>query len=213
MHAGERIEAARALLDRAVFDGEDDALDRAERELDAVEADLALRRGQIARTRGRPRHPDGPDELTSLEHAVRLYQGLGDERGEAEALLWVAIHHQMARRDDDTAVPLLRRALDLATRAGDRMTTSYVLRHLGIADHAAGRLDEARDRLAESTRLRRELGFLPGVAANLVGLAHVAMARGENDRAAELIDEAADLAGRGGAGAVLRSVEQARTRL
>jgi hypothetical protein len=31
-------------------------------------------------------------------------------------------------------------------------------------------LDEARERLEESVRLRREVGFMAGVAANMVGL-------------------------------------------
>jgi hypothetical protein len=59
----------------------------------------------------------------------------------------------------------------LAAQVGDKLTMSYAVRHLGIAEYVADRLDRARERLAESVRLRRELGFLPGVAANLVGLA------------------------------------------
>jgi Flp pilus assembly protein TadD len=50
---------------------------------------------------------------------------------------------------------------------------SEALRHLGIAEHRAGRLDTARQRLEESVRLRREIGLMPGVAANLVGLAYI----------------------------------------
>jgi hypothetical protein len=36
------------------------------------------------------------------------------------------------------------------------LTLSYALRHLGIAEHRAGHLDQARSYLEESTRLRRQ---------------------------------------------------------
>ncbi|MEP6696600.1 MAG: tetratricopeptide repeat protein [Pseudonocardiales bacterium] len=90
------------------------------------------------------------------------------------------------------------------------MTLSYALRHLGIAEHASGRLDPARDRLTESVRLRREIGFLPGVAANLVGLAYIAAGTGRREEALTLLDEAAALSEASGAQAILRSVEEAR---
>lgn len=91
-----------------------------------------------------------------------MYHALGDERGEAEALFWVGCFHQVARRDNATAGPYLERSLELASRAGDKQTMSEALRHQGIAEHAAGRLDPARERLEESTRLRRETGLMPG---------------------------------------------------
>jgi hypothetical protein len=82
-----------------------------------------------------------------------------------------------------------------------------------MADHAAGRLDTARERLAESVRLRREIGFLPGVAANLVGLAYVAAEQGHREEALALLEEAGAIAGASDAHRVLRSVEEARTAL
>ena len=74
-----------------------------------------------------------------------------------------------------------------------------VLRHLGIAAHAAGQLDQARQRLEESTTLRRETGQLPGAAANMVGLAYIAAAQGRGGDARALLDEAAALATDSGA--------------
>jgi hypothetical protein len=87
---------------------------------------------------------------------------------------------------------------------------SEALRHLGIAEHAAGRLDAAWERLEESVRLRREIGFMPGVAANLVGLAYVAAGQGRRDDALALIDEASSIADASGAQAIVRQVAQAR---
>ena len=116
-------------------------------------------------------------------------------------------------RDDDTAIPVLERSYELAAQVGDKLTMSYALRHLGYADHTAGRLAAARERLEESTRLRREIGLLPGVAANMVGLAYVAAAQGRRDDALALIEEAGSIADASGAHAVMRQVEEARTQL
>ncbi|MER5940587.1 tetratricopeptide repeat protein [Streptomyces sp. NPDC001928] len=213
MTADTRIEQAQLLYERAVFGGDSDALATADRELDTVEADLALARGRIVHARFLVERAEDARELELFERAARLYGELGDVRGEGEALFWVGAFHQVVRDDTESALPAFARSLDLATRAGDRLTMSYALRHLGIADHMAGRLDAARDRLEESTRLRRELGFLPGVAANLIGLAHLAAQTDRRDEAAELLREAADAAGKAGAQGVLRWVAEAREHL
>ena len=216
----ERIENARRLYERAVFEGDAAALAKAGRSLDGVEADLALARGRLLHTRflhqrdeGSGQASEDPAELPLFDRAVRLYQALGNVRGEAEALFWVGCFHQVVRRDNDTAVPLLDRSLELATQAGDKMTMSEALRHLGIAAHAAGRLDEARARLEESTRLRRELGQPAGVAANLIGLGYIAAGQGRRDDALAILAEAADLATASGAHRILRSVEEAQAAL
>jgi tetratricopeptide (TPR) repeat protein len=211
--ADERIERARHLYERAVFGGDGGALETAERELDAVEADLALARGRIAHARFLEGRDEDPDELPLFERAARLYGALGDARGEAEASFWVGCFHQVVRNDEGAAVPALERSLGLAAGVGDSLTESYALRHLGIAEHRAGRLDAARRRLEESTRLRREVGFLPGVAANLVGLAYIAAAEGRREDALALATEAGGIAEASGAQGVARQAEEARARL
>ncbi|MGW9209265.1 hypothetical protein ACWGR4_20045 [Embleya sp. NPDC055664] len=90
---------------------------------------------------------------------------------------------------------------------------SYALRHLGIAEHRAGRLDQARERLEWSTRLRRELDFPAGVAANLVGLAYIAAGQDRCDDALALIEEASVLAEAADAKGITASIEEARTAL
>ncbi len=205
----QRIERAGALYERAVFGGDVGALAKADRVLDAVEADLALARGRVVHARFLEERVENPNELLLFERAAELYRDLGDERGEAEALFWVGTCHQVLRDDHDTALPALRRARELAERAGDALTLSYVLRHLGFVEQAAGRVDATRELFLESTRLRREVGFLPGVAANLVGLAYLTT----GDEATHHLDEAAAIARDCGADGVLRWVEQARARL
>ncbi len=146
-----------------------------------------------------------------FDRAAELYRALDDSRGAAEALLWVGIFHQFVRHDDDAAMPALRQSRELAKQAGDQLALSYTLRHLGIAEHRAGRLDTAREHLEESTRLRREVNFLPGVAANLVGLSYIVAAQGRRDEAMTAAAEASRIAEATGAHAIARQAEEAQT--
>src|SRR5579862_2007779 len=153
----ERVRQAGRLYEQAVLSGDAAPLAAADRELDAAEADLALARGRVAHARfllGRDRDPaaeaEESGELALFERAAGLYQALGDTGGEAAALFWAGCCHQVIGRDDGTAVPLLERSLELATEAGDPVTMAEALRHLGIAAHRAGHLDEARARLEEA---------------------------------------------------------------
>lgn len=214
---GDRLTSARRRYEQAVFGGDPSGLAEAHRTLDGAEADLALARGQLhhaAVLAGTDVPAEtATQERTLFERAVRLYQDLGDARGEAEAQFWLGVYHQVAADDHASAAPHLERALVLARQSDHDMTTAYALRHLGIAAHRAGRLAEARDRLQESTRLRRSLGFWPGVAANLVGLAYLAAAQSRPDEVRTLLDEAEDLAETAGAHGVLTSVREARAAL
>lgn len=220
MSGDQRIERARALYQEAVFGGDTSVLDDAERDLDGVEADVALARGRIVHARfldqrastGVPPAED-PSELALFQRAAELYRELGDVRGEAEALFWIGCLHQVIRRDNDTAVPMLERSRELAAQVGDIPTEAEALRHLGIAAHMAGRLNEARQRLEESSRLNREIGKLPSVAANMVGLAYVAAGEGRRADALATLDEAYVIAGTRGAHVVVRQIQQARTEI
>ena len=93
------------------------------------------------------------------------------------------------------------------------MTMSEALRHLGIAEHAAGRLEAARLHLEESTRLRREIGAWPGVASNLVGLIYIAAAQDRRDDALKLAAEARAIAEASDATGLLRQIEEASAQL
>ncbi|MDX3453648.1 tetratricopeptide repeat protein [Streptomyces sp. ME02-8801-2C] len=213
MTTDERIAQAELLYERAVFGGDSSALASADRNLDEAEADLALARGKVIHARFLEERVEEARELELFERAAELYGRLGDVRGEGEAVFWVGTFQQVVRDDNEAALPCFERALDLATRAGDRLTTSYVLRHLGFVDHMAGRLAEARAHFEESTRLRRELGFLPGVAANLIGLAYIAAQQERRDDAAALLKEATELAESSDSHGVLRWVAGAREEL
>ncbi|MFC6083247.1 tetratricopeptide repeat protein [Sphaerisporangium aureirubrum] len=220
MSAGDRIGLARTLYERAVFSGDVSVLADAERGLDAVEADVALARGRILHARflnergsGGSSPAEDPAELPLFERAIELYRALGDVRGEGEALFWIGCLHQVIRRDNEAAVPELEQSRRLAAQVGDKPTQAEALRHLGIAAHMAGRPDEARERLEESSRLFREIGALPVVAANMIGLAYIAAGQDRRADALATLDEAHAIAQAHGAHAIARQIEQARTEI
>jgi tetratricopeptide (TPR) repeat protein len=204
---------ARDLYDRAVFGGDAEALTQADEQLDQVEAGLCLARGRIAHARYLVNRVEQPHELELFERAAALFARCGAPNGEAEAVFWVGTWHQVVKGNHDAAVPALRRAVDLASAAGDGLTLSYALRHLAFAASAQGDASQAWQLMQESTDLRRQLGFWPGVAANMVALAYLAAESGRREDAGVLLDEAAALAAANGAEGVSQWVEQARHHL
>ncbi len=154
-----------------------------------------------------------PHEGILFERAVQLYAKIGDLRGEAKAHFGVGMFHQVVRGDTAAALPSLQRSYTLAVQVGDRLTQSYAVRHLGFADLAAGDTTRGRERLEESVRLRREVGFQPGIAAGLLALAEVAAEEGRRDDALAMIDDATAIAMASGAHGIQRWIDQARERL
>ncbi|MEV4276523.1 GNAT family N-acetyltransferase [Actinoplanes xinjiangensis] len=188
---------------RAAFAGDPSELAGADRRLAVQQAEICLSRAKLAHARFLTGTGDHQEELPLLDRAVTLFRQAGDVTGEAEALGWTGIFHQVVRQDDAEAVPFFRRAAE----RGDPLTRSFALRHLGVAEHRAGNLTAARELLEESTALRRELDFPVGVAANLVGLIYIAAAEGRDT--ADMITEARALASAAGATTVLAEIEEA----
>ena len=219
MSTDERLERARRRYEAATFGGDSSGLAAAEADLDGVEAELALTRGKIIHSRFLEQRGSGgaaaedPREVELFTRASVLFRAAGDVRGEAESLFWIGCFLQVVRGDEAIAIPYLERSRELAAQAGDKLTISYALRHLGFTEYSAGRFDEARQMFEESTRLRREVGFLPGVAANLIALGEVV---GEQDGQAAglaLITEAEAIARECGARGVLGWAAEARAEL
>jgi tetratricopeptide (TPR) repeat protein len=213
MSADDHLRQAAELCDRVVFEGDNRVLPAADRALDAVEAELSLARGRVIHARFLDERTEDPRELALFERAATLYEALADTRGQAGARFQIGVYHQVVRGDNTAAVPEFERSRSLAEQAADGLTLSYALRHLGIAAHMAGRLDDARRHLEESTRLRRERDFTAGVAANLVGLAYIAQAQERHDDAVALLDEAETLARSVQAHRIAEQVTQARMKM
>jgi tetratricopeptide (TPR) repeat protein len=201
---------AKNLYERSVFYGEAEALDAADRELDVLEAGVALARGRVVHARYLRERVEDPRERELFERAVAGFAELGDVRGEAESLFWLGTYHQVVHGDHDTAEPLLARARELAIQADDRLVLSYAVRHLGFVSMERGDRDSARALLEESVRLRREVGFQPGVAAGLLSLAHAAREDGDRDGGLALLDEAEQVANACSAKGIIGWIAQSR---
>lgn len=79
-------------------------------------------------------------------------------RGEPEAQFWIGCFHQVVRDDNVADVPPLTVASEPARKTGDELTLSYALRHLGIAAHMAGDLNDARALADEAAELAASAG-------------------------------------------------------
>jgi hypothetical protein len=208
----QRLTEAYELYEASVFYGDVGAVNRAKPMLAAVEADLSLARGRLLHAEYlKDRRQADPRELPSFERAAELYIELGDERGEAEALFWIATYHQVLHHDGEASIPFLDRAEVLARRVGDKLLLSYIARHIGFVEQLVhGDLEAARRRQEESVALRREVGHLPGVAAGLLALAEVAKARGDATERDRLLDEAESVALESGAKGIQRWITAER---
>ncbi|MFE1292412.1 tetratricopeptide repeat protein [Streptomyces sp. NPDC058751] len=213
MRERDRMERVRELYESAMFGGDASALAAADQELDAVEAAVSLERGKVMHVRFLDDRREDPRELVLFERAAELYRRLEDTGGEADALFWIGCWHQVVRGDGTTGVPYFERSYELARSVGDRRTMSYAVRHLGFAAVEAGRFDRARASLTESVELRREIGFMPGVAAGLVALAHLSVDTDDREAAVGHLDEARTVAEQCGAKGVSVWIEQAQARL
>jgi tetratricopeptide (TPR) repeat protein len=206
------VERAEHAYHRAVFGGDLSHLGSALDDIADDETPTAqLARGKLLHARFLLERVRDDAELACFEDALLGFQAARDHRGQAEALFWQGCYWQVVARDETRAIGPLQAAEQLSSGCNDALTRSYALRHLGIAAHNSGDLDTARQLLEESARLRRDLGFEEGVAANLVGLCYVAAAQGRTHDAVRLAEEAEMLARDAGADAIRTQAETART--
>ena len=206
-----QLRAARC-YDDATFGGRPELVAEGERELDAVEADLALARGKLLHARFLDSR-DNPDEreLALFEKAAGLYRKLDDRAKLADALFWMGCCHQVVLDDESTALDFFHESYDLAAEVGAGLVRSFAVRHLGFAALSTGELELARTRFAESLRLREDVGAAPPVvAAAIIPLAALADQCGEYAQAEELYARAHRIAEDNGAVGVLGWIEQAR---
>ena len=204
-------EVSRRLRDRydqASFGGDEAAFAAGLTEITALRGVIDLAHGKLLHTQFMGDHQDRPGELTAFERAVAAFQEAGEVRGEAEALFWVGCYHQVVHGDGEAALPWFARAKELAEAAGDELTLSYVERHLGFIDWAAGRAGQARSRFEKSLSLRRKLGFQAGTAAALLALAEFCASQGDTAEADRYVTEARQLAEACGARGVLRWIDK-----
>jgi tetratricopeptide (TPR) repeat protein len=208
------FERADLLNEQALFTGSVEAREAAGRELTRAEARLLQEKGRILHAKFLAvRGAEDPAELEHFERSLELARQAGDERLESWAHFWVGIVHQVIRGDHDSALPHFQRAYDWAKTNGDSLLRSYAVRHLGFGWYEQGQRDDGLRALEESVELRREEGFLPGVAAGLLTLAELAAEEGRPDDARPLLVEAKEAADASGAAVFGARVDEVLAKL
>ncbi|HEU6445421.1 MAG TPA: tetratricopeptide repeat protein [Gaiellaceae bacterium] len=207
------FERADLLNEQALFTGSADAREEAERELLRAEARLLQERGRIVHATFLAEREEDPRELQLFCRSLELAREAGDERLERWAEFWIGVVHQVVRDDHDASLPHFERAYEAAKADDDRLLRSYAVRHLGFAWYEQGRRDDGIRALEESLELRREDGFVPGVAAGLLTLGEIAAEEGRTDDARRLLTEAKEAADGSGASAFGRRIDAALEQL
>ncbi|MCP4543539.1 MAG: hypothetical protein GY832_41025 [Chloroflexi bacterium] len=123
------------------------------------------------------------NELEFFERGLELRKKEGTAEQVAESLFHIGLVFDVIRKDYDQALPYHEQAYELACEAGDRITASYAIRHIGFARLAAEELAAAKKALVESLDLREAVGFAPGIAFALAALAHVDALEGDKAQA------------------------------
>jgi non-specific serine/threonine protein kinase len=133
-----------------------------------------------------------------LGEAVPLAREVGDER-----ILALALNNlgdvALTVGDYGRAEPLFAESHDLLRVLGDTSNIARSLFNRGAVDLMLGRFPAAGERFAESLSLSNEAGDQEDLAWCLEGLAGLAAATGEGDRAGLLLGAAGSLLGRMGA--------------
>lgn len=94
------------------------------------------------------------------------------------------------RHDHASAESMLRRALEIDTRAGCEEGMARDLGNLSLIPEARGDLDEAERLNRESLAIAERIGYEPVIATRLHNLGEIALARGRHAQARSLLEAA-----------------------
>jgi class 3 adenylate cyclase/tetratricopeptide (TPR) repeat protein len=132
---------------------------------------------------------DGDDFRRTARRALAVAQEL--ERADLEALVTQALAQSyLTELDAEQAEPLVRRAIDLASRSGSVVGRALAVQSAGFLASIRGDLDEAVGFLDEARSIYEEIGSTAFEATAKMHLARVLLAHGELDRAEPLLREA-----------------------
>jgi len=203
------FERADILNEQALFTGSAEAREAAGRELMRAEARLLQEQGRIVHAKFLVEWEEDPRESKLFERSLELAREAGDGRLESWGRFWIGLVHQVVRGDHDSALPHFEAAYEWANANGETLLQSYAIRHLGVAWYERGRTADALQALEESVELRRQEGFLPGVAAGLLTLGEIAVEQGRPHDARRLLAEAKEAADTSGAATFGRRIDAA----
>lgn len=123
-----------------------------------------------------------------LEGALRSCRETGDRGAEGQALAYLSLlAHRLG--EDDLAREYSQQALLFPEDTGDLHLKGYALTTLGHALSGLGNLSEAANSYRQSLAIRRESGRLNLVMETLSGLARVALAQNDVQKALTCVEE------------------------
>jgi tetratricopeptide (TPR) repeat protein len=144
----------------------------------AFEAGIHATLGVNLQRRNRPAEAEA-----EYQKALAMYQDLGDRLNATRALNNLAVLEK-GRGDLKGAEARYASALETVRAYGDRWGESFITNNLGdLALAQEGGLDRAEAHFRRAKALREAIGDENGLTYSLMGLASVAQARGELDRA------------------------------
>jgi len=126
------------------------------------------------------------------EQALAICREVGDREGEAISLDTLGmVQHRLGNLV--TARDSFQKALDIDRAIGYRRGEGFALTHFGYTLADLGELDAAEAALNQALEIRRQLDRNSGTAIDdVAGLARIAQARGQWERAVQLASEALD---------------------
>ena len=128
--------------------------------------------------------------ITHFETSVELYRGLGDRRGVARPLTYLAWLNTF-RGEFARTRALAEEAVGICREVGDRQGEAWATARLGIVAHWAGDPAKAAPLLERALETSREMGDDLGTGWWLLMLGQVLVALGQLDRAMTLEVECA----------------------
>jgi tetratricopeptide (TPR) repeat protein len=129
----------------------------------AIEADILWRLGR----RFRHGHPD--EALEAYNESIRLYEKLGDRKGEATVLLEVGVVHREQGRLTEARNAYIT-CLQIFTALGDRRRQAYTLRRLAFVETDQASIVDAVTHFQQSLTILEELEDTRWTARTLRGL-------------------------------------------
>jgi tetratricopeptide (TPR) repeat protein len=148
-------------------------------------ASLRVNAGVVYRNLGDP-----VSALDDFREAIRIYEAEGDKAGLSNAWLNIGLVHHLNLKQPRAAEEAYRTALRLAQESGDRSEEIQDLFYLGRLLLEQKRLDEAGEAFSRSLDDARKSGSAEGRWSALDGLGRIAAARGQEERAVELLEQA-----------------------
>ncbi len=148
--------------------------------------------GQVALDQG--------DDLRAtdlLHESVTLARRMGLVDSVGHGLLRLG---DVARRRGDSkkAQEFYEGALETFCQLGQKVNVAWTMASIGNALMDSGRVADAREKFTESLTMFRDLGYASGTARALIGIAGIAIARGDAERGARLLGGIQELVERAG---------------